>query len=100
MERHRDLVRNQTDVPIPDKGVTADTSDALENVPADNPGVQTALMSAGDPTQKVVDPQTHSSEPSISEKLRLKKDAAAVMAKIAEVNTLSVSSRLTAKSRT
>jgi len=88
MERHRDLVNNQVDVPIPDKGVTADTRDAISIIPCDNAGVQDALMSPGDPTMKVTDPQTHSVEPSISEKLQLKKDAAAAIEKGAELAVL------------
>ena len=86
MERHRDLVRNQPDEPIPDKGATPDTRNALDILVAD--GVQDALQSAGDPTMKVRDPQNDSSEPNVDDKLQLKKDAAAIVSQLDDLHKL------------
>ena len=86
LERQRDLVRNQVDVPVVDKDVKPDTSDAIANLPAD--GVNTALESAGEPTMKITDPQNASNEPSVEEKLQLKKDASALIAHFKSIEAL------------
>ena len=77
LQAQQDLIRNQVDMPIPDKGAAPDTRNALDITSAD--GVQDGITSAGDPTMEITDPQNHAAEPSVDETLQLKKDAAAIL---------------------
>jgi len=86
MEAQQDLIRNQKDTAIPDRGAEPDTSNALEITVAE--GVQDAFQSGGEPETTVTDPQDAASEPDVDEKLKIEKEAASLMQRFAELETL------------
>ena len=85
---NRLLIENNPSVPLADKGNTLDETHAETQIPGQT--LDTVLDSAGDPTMSLPDPQSDSSEPEVSEKLKLQKDAEAILEKMKELAALEV----------